>query len=211
MADNLKPPLDGSIDPHANDFGNKENLRLLSRSPHPYHRRTDQLLEPSGSIATTILPTCPQADGVLGQLPPSTDFTKDSTPEADSGSEADDELFVKRLPAPKATLHKGLRGRHELLSETPTPLSTPTNSNYDHDRILSRARARIQGDEDRRKADSVRRSREVKRRTTEVLLIPGLLVWLVFRNPDVKPVVAQSKNGEPRNSSHPRADHMHVR
>lgn len=203
MAHNLKPPLDGAIEAQDDDAKNRERIRLLSRSPHPYHRRTDELLEPSGSIETPIPPSNHQPDheheDVLEQLLPSTNFTKDSTPEADSGSEADDELFVKRLPAPKATLHKGLRGRHELLSETPTPLSTPTTSNYDHDRILSRARARIQGDEDRRKADKVRRTRELKRRLAEVLLIPGLLVWLVFRNPDVKPVVAHSKNGEPQN------------
>lgn len=194
MANNLKPPLGEAYGVRNHDeFKDEETLRLLSRSPHPYHRRNDELLDPSGPVANSI-PTHPTGDVHDPQLP-SPAFTKDSTPELDSGSEADDELYVKRLPAPKAALHKGLRGRHELLSETSTPLLTPTTSTYDHDSILSRAKSKIQREEDRRQIERIRRSRELKRRGTEVLIL-GFLSWLVLRNPEVKPFAAEAKRGE---------------
>lgn len=192
--DKLKPPPLGEASGARTDDDSKDeqNLRLLSRSPHPYHHRNDELLEPSAPFATSI-PT--HKSGVVhGQQLPSPGFTKDSTPETDSGSEADDELYVKRLPAPKAALHKGLRGRQELLSETSTPLLTPITSTYDHDNTLSRARSKIQREEDRRQLQRVRRNRELKRRGTEVLIL-GVLSWLVLRNPEVKPFAAQAKQG----------------
>lgn len=194
MVDKLKPPPLGEASTARTDdnFKDKEDLRLLSRSPHPYHRRNDELLEPSGPLATSI-PT--HKSGVIyKQQLPSPGFAKDSTTEPDSGSEADDELYVKRLPAPKAALHKGLRGRHELLSETPTPLLTPTTSSYDHANTLLRAKSKIQREEDRRQLERVRRSRELKRRGTEVLIL-GVLSWLVLCNPEVKPFAAQAKQG----------------
>lgn len=194
MGDKLRPPpLDEASRARPEDaLKDEENSRLLSRSPHPYHRRNDELLEPSAPFATSI-PTR-KSDVMHKQQPPSTGFTKDSTPEPDSGSEADDELYVKRLPAPKAALHKGLRGRHELLSETSTPLLTPITSSYDHDNTLLRAKSKIQREEDRRQLQRTRRSRELKRRSTEVLIL-GVLSWLVLHNPEVKPFAAQAKQG----------------
>lgn len=201
MVDKLKPPplSEASISGPDDDVKGKENLRLLSRSPHPYHRRNDELLEPSGLLATSIPAIHSAADAEAAtinkqhQSPPS--YTKDSTTEPDSGSEADDELYAKRLPAPKAALHKGLRGRHELLSETSTPLLTPTTSSYDCNNTLFRAKIRIQREEDRRQLEAIRRNRELKRRATEVLIL-GVLSWLVLQNPDVKPFVVASKQGK---------------
>lgn len=191
MANNLKPPLgEANGIPNHDELKHEEGLRLLSRSPHPYHRRNDELLDPSGPLTNSI-PTHP-TDGLHDPQLPSPAFTKDSTPELDSGSEADDELYVKRLPAPKAALHKGLRGRHELLSETSTPLLTPTTSTYDHDGMLSRAKSRIQREEDRRQVERTRRGRELKRRGTEVLILGGLS-WLVLRNPEVRPYATEAK------------------
>ncbi|KAL2887844.1 Dolichol kinase sec59 [Ceratocystis lukuohia] len=44
---------------------------------------------------------------------------------SDSGTEADGEYFLRGLPAPKARLHKGLRGEEEPLSGVSTPLLPP--------------------------------------------------------------------------------------
>ena len=49
-------------------------------------------------------------------------FGRDSVPGSDSGTEADDEHFLKGLPAPRSKLHKGLRGMNEVLSGVSTPL-----------------------------------------------------------------------------------------
>jgi hypothetical protein len=45
--------------------------------------------------------------------------------ESDSGTEADDEHFLKGLPAPKRRPHKGLRGGDRVLSGSPSPLVLP--------------------------------------------------------------------------------------
>ena len=44
---------------------------------------------------------------------------------SDSGTEADDEHFLKGLPAPRLRPHKGLRGVDGALSNTPSPRLSP--------------------------------------------------------------------------------------
>lgn len=74
-----------------------ENLRQLTRSPHPYHR--SRLL---GSRT-------PSEQGDLLQIP--TYYSKSSRTASDSGTEADDEStgILRGLPAPPVRPRKGLR------------------------------------------------------------------------------------------------------
>jgi hypothetical protein len=44
---------------------------------------------------------------------------------SDSGTEADDEHFLKGLPAPRLRPHKGLRGAEFSISSSPSPLASP--------------------------------------------------------------------------------------
>ena len=104
-----------------------DSLRKLSRSPHPYHRRSFELEFASHRIPPRDT-AAPEQDAVQHHKPSTTSyplFSKESSPGSESGTEADDEHFLKGLPAPKVRLHKGLRGRNELLSGTTTPLLSP--------------------------------------------------------------------------------------
>ncbi|KAI7787770.1 cytidylyltransferase [Diaporthe eres] len=189
MSSSLKPPRPEPITVSSNDeLEDQENLRTLSRSPHPYLRHNWELLEPSDSFIprATSIPTHTPGDA-RDQLIPSPAFTKDSTPNTDSGTEADDEIFVKRLPAPRARLHKGLRGRPEPPSGVATPLLTPSFLEGDLD--TTRGKERRAEDEKRHRAENARRRKELTRRATEVLILSGL-GRLVVNNPDVSPVVA---------------------
>lgn len=87
------------------DPGEQDGLRVLNRSPHPYHHQNADLPHPSERLG----------------IPTSQPFSKESTPISESGTEADDEHILKGLPAPKTKLHKGLRHRDGLPSGTTTP------------------------------------------------------------------------------------------
>lgn len=192
MSSSLKPPRPEPITVSPNDeLEDQENLRTLSRSPHPYLRHKWELLEPSDSFIprATSIPTHTPGDA-RDQLIPSPAFTKDSTPNTDSGTEADDEIFVKRLPAPRARLHKGLRGRPEPPSGVATPLLTPSFLEGDLD--TTRGKERRAEDEKRHRAENARRRKELIRRATEVLILSGL-GRLVVTNPDVSPVAASHR------------------
>ncbi|KAI1746313.1 hypothetical protein F4680DRAFT_455478 [Xylaria scruposa] len=145
--------------------------RLLSRSPHPYHRQTQELLEPSSSLA-------------IRQTPPPTD----------SGTEADDEHFLKGLPAPRR-LHKGLRGLNEVSSGTSTPFLAHTPLlDEEGRRFFSGAKKDTSWNEATcSTADKWRRkrAREVVRRSTELLLI-GILSLSVYANAQVRPILQRS-------------------
>src|SRR2546423_12714977 len=73
--------------------------RSLSRSPHPYHRRSASLIAAEANARSIRT-----GDGPLTSTSPSS---------GDSGTEADDERgkgFLKGLPAPPLRARKGLRG-----------------------------------------------------------------------------------------------------
>lgn len=195
MSDNLEPPQASATNSTSNNLiKDKENLKSLSRSPHPYHRQQWELLEPSDRITSraSAIPTH-RLDDVRDQLLPSPSFTKDSTPTTDSGTEADDENFVKRLPAPRARLHKGLRGRPEPPSGLATPLLTPAPVDGDSE-SKGKSNGRIKEDNKRSLAERAKRNKEVIRRGSEVLILSGL-AKLVISNPDVKTVVTSWGNG----------------
>ncbi|KAL2025074.1 hypothetical protein VTK56DRAFT_76 [Thermocarpiscus australiensis] len=173
MPEHLQPPTtlagaDSAEDSH-------DNLRALSRSPHPYHRRNSELLDPSdrfGCRASTARGTVVE-NSSAGLTVPFPSFARDSTPASESGTEADDEHFLKGLPAPKARLHKGLRGKNEPLSGTSTPLLSPA--------VLEGASERNK----RAAPERIRRRKELIRRAAELILLV-CQVGMVASKPDVQ-------------------------
>ncbi|PHH82561.1 hypothetical protein CDD82_5581 [Ophiocordyceps australis] len=140
----------------------------LSRSPHPYHHHSFDLQQPSECIAPNGHCPPPQT----GPLDPSqTAFpalSKESSLASDSGTEADDEHFLKGLPAPRAKLHKGLRGRTETSSGISTPIASPSI-------LQHQAHVAAKQDIDKqRQSDSLRRTRVLLRRITETALVFSL-------------------------------------
>ncbi|KAI1214515.1 uncharacterized protein F4807DRAFT_461 [Annulohypoxylon truncatum] len=158
------------------DPSEHDTLRLLSRSPHPYHHQNSDLLDPSDlsdpfayKYATRHNIDAPSA---LRNTP------REITPSSDSGTEADDEHFLKGLPAPKR-LRKGLRGRNEVLSGTATPIPSPAlleeegrKPSYDLKKETHQCK-RLHSP-----ADRVRRRKEIIRRSAELLIITFLGLML---------------------------------
>jgi hypothetical protein len=111
-----------------------QTLRVLSRSPHPYRRQRAELpharLKPSVTFPTTLSPlrsTQNSADESSGNRHATCrghEFATFSTG-SDSGTEADDEHFLKGLPAPKRRPHKGLIGGEGVPSGASSPLVSP--------------------------------------------------------------------------------------
>lgn len=159
--------------------------RIPSRSPHPYHRQGFELLEPSGRFASRA--------SIAGPFPP---FARESPPASESGTEADDEHFLKGLPAPRARLHKGLRGRSEPPSGTSTPLLSPAVLEEEgRQKHASAERAAPErGLTKRAVLARGRRRKELIRRTTEVLLI-ACQGGMVASSPAVQPFLRLYQQG----------------
>ncbi|KAF7533911.1 hypothetical protein G7054_g6690 [Neopestalotiopsis clavispora] len=174
----------------------RDALRLLSRSPHPYHRQKSELLEPSGSISSsTTARSAPQHNGDGYHIRSRTSYpavSRDTTPTSDSGTEADDEHFLKGLPAPRTKLHKGLRGRNELLSGTSSPFPSPAYLEDETKRtsyITAESKKDLKAEKERQiKAETSKRTKVIIRRITEVLLL-GSLGVVVYTGEQVHPVL----------------------
>ncbi|KAK3308145.1 uncharacterized protein B0T15DRAFT_410422 [Chaetomium strumarium] len=183
MPEHLQPPPPTVTIGPASHEEDHDSLRKLSRSPHPYHRLHSELLEPSGR-----LPRNRPYSSVASSTHSLPSFARESPlPTSESGTDADDEHFLKGLPAPKARLHKGLRGRNEPLSGTSTPALSPGVLEEEGRKTpyLTPGHGRY-GRDKRGAAEGARRRREVLRRVVEVLL----LVWqvaMVASKPDVRP------------------------
>jgi len=168
-----------------------EHLRVLSRSPHPYRRQKSELLEPSETIIHK-----PAVTGARN----STDATAlltptQSTPASDSGTEADDEHVLKGLPAPKARLHKGLRGQNEPISGSSTPLLSPAIVEEESRPAATNGPSRHRPDRIRRsRGERIRRRKEVVRRSAEVLLLASL-AGLVGASEDAQPFATRYRRG----------------
>ncbi|PMD34865.1 hypothetical protein L207DRAFT_638357 [Hyaloscypha variabilis F] len=165
-------------------------LRRLSRSPHPYFRQKFELAHPSEGFPLVAPPTQSQPpptrpedeDEQNGSRPHSRSYRESTN--SDSGTEADDEHFLKGLPAPKLRPHKGLRGVEGSLSSSPSPLLSPAILDEDPAKVrnyLRKASITILDDERVRKvAEKLRQKRrvEVLRRATEgaILVLVGSML-----------------------------------
>jgi hypothetical protein len=158
------------------------NLRALNRSPHPYHiRQFGNLLGVHNGESSSK-----SANGHLSPIP----FSKESTPISDSGTEADDEHFLKGLPAPKVKSHKGLRGRNEVISGSPSPLLSPSvlDDEIDaHVSLLGKPGKSKKRQKRRLLLDALRRNKNLVRRIIEFGLV-GFLGCMVVTNRHVSPI-----------------------
>lgn len=187
MASLLDPnPYDGR-DPHE-----QERVRALSRSPHPYHHEGFELPHAYHRFHNAAPAQSPEAPG---QRSPTSYpfFSKDSSHGSGSGTDADDEHFLKGLPAPRTKLHKGLRGRNELTSGTSTPLPSPSIRKAD-DGQIGGAEYLPAAPRKHREADSLRLRKTLARRATEVGIVVSLGV-VVCSNHQVAPILQAWSRG----------------
>jgi hypothetical protein len=185
----------------------EEAGRRLSRSPHPYHRQQFELTyssercNPTFSSTQSPLRSTQNTDDE-GQEPgrPASAGYRGSN--SDSGTEADDEHFLKGLPAPKLRSHKGLRDGYGSLSTSPSPLLSPAGLGEDSQKLpgylrkVSAALA-VQNKEDASKAlEKIRRKRRVEgvRRLTEAALLV-FVGGILCLNPEVRNLLGLSRRG----------------
>lgn len=185
MPDNDNSNAGGSLAP--DDPDHPDSLRALNRSPHPYHHQSSELPHPSErfSVHNVSIGT----DDGSSQLSPTSypAFSKESSPISDSGTEADDEHFLKGLPAPKARLHKGLRNQNDPISGVNTPMPSQAPLEEDHAKKISQ---KLLANDERAKRtpiDLLRRNRVLVRRATEVGILAAL-GWMVRTNKHVSPL-----------------------
>lgn len=149
-----------------------EGLRLLTRSPHPYHR------------SRLLRSRTPSEQGDL--LQPHTYYSKSSRTPSDSGTEADDEStgILRGLPAPPLRPRKGLRvgGNGVVNFDAWLPTLRPWPSFV---RQIARGSRRsseeeVEGRTDERQKFRYKRRVEVLRRLLEtaLLLSVGAVVLL---------------------------------
>lgn len=187
-------------------------MRRLSRSPHPYHRQQFEL--PYGSErfnnASTNAPSTKSPlrsaqttdDEGPQELRRRSESYKEST-NSDSGTEADDEHFLKGLPAPKLRLHKGLRGADSSPSGTPSPVLSPALLDEDSPRTHGFFRQRIlpsagiDREEAEKAVEKFRRKRRIEmvRRSTEAGIMCFVGAMLCFDS-QVRRVIYMWRRGE---------------
>ncbi|KAJ1328989.1 dolichol kinase [Microdochium nivale] len=169
--------------PDSASHADGEQLRLLSRSPHPYHRYKSELLEPSQAFVAPK--SRPAALRSRSSYPYD---SNDASPSSASGTEADDEHFLKGLPAPKRH-HKGIRGLNEVSSGGTSPAPSPAIIENDaHKFTFSTRRSSSSIHTLQAIAEDPRRRKEVARRLLEVVIL-GCLCLAVQINPDVRQVL----------------------
>ncbi|KAH8664117.1 hypothetical protein BX600DRAFT_550217 [Xylariales sp. PMI_506] len=191
MPEYLSSPQAGALSDADNDAARENDaLRLLSRSPHPYHRQNSELLDPLEAHAT-LRQQFLDDDHIPSRTTTFPALSRDSTPTSDSGTEADDEHFLKGLPAPKIKLHKGLRGKNEVLSGTSTPLLSPAVPDEEGRRYLQKDSKLAK--EYRPEVTNSRRKKEIARRLTELLILLTL-VALAQANDHVRPLWLRWRN-----------------
>ncbi|KAH7032783.1 uncharacterized protein B0I36DRAFT_320030 [Microdochium trichocladiopsis] len=164
-----------------------DQLRILSRSPHPYHRYNSELLEPAQAF--------PASKSRSGTLRPRTGYpyeSHDASLSSASGTEADDEHFLKGLPAPKRH-HKGVRGLNEVSSGTSSPAPSPAIVKDDVQKfVFSSRRGTPKGHAQQAATVDTRRRKEVARRFLEIVILGGLCL-AVQSNTQVRRVLRSWK------------------
>lgn len=176
------------------DAEQHDALRALNRSPHPYHHQSSELPHSSERFTTHDVSRGSGNDGAHLSPTRLPAFSKESSPGSESGTEADDEHFLKGLPAPKTKLHKGLRDYDEPTSGFTTPAPSPAALDDDHIQAISqRLRPKV-GQRKKRWLDVLRRNRALVRRLTEVGLV-GSLGFMVVTSSHVSPLFRVWRKG----------------
>lgn len=165
----------------------KDALRALSRSPHPYHRHNPELRRAKHNLSSASSrdhSPCPTSSSesypIDGLTPHSEDRYRHST-DSDSGTEADDEHFLLGLPAPRSRPRKGVRGLERSSSTSPSPALSVVDlqqSARQQDHISDTLKT-LQNEGDQRAQESrdrfrATRKKEVLRRVLEIVLLLGL-------------------------------------
>ncbi|KAJ4024249.1 dolichol kinase [Fusarium irregulare] len=178
MTEHLNPNPFNALDPEEQD-----TIQARSRTPHPYHHQSIDLphLQDRFSLRNRQAQAAKTGDDANHETSPTTwpPFLKDSPHTSDSGSEADDEHYLRGLPAPRSNLHKGLRGINEPLSGSSSPLPSPPLPDDRTARILEKKPVPAETPETQRLIEALkRRRRVVVRRATEasIVLSLGLMV-----------------------------------
>ncbi|KAG6243295.1 hypothetical protein E4U23_006586 [Claviceps purpurea] len=175
-------PLSMPPDPEQQDA-----LRNRDRTPHPYHRHSAQLPHSSEHVPNNI--SVAASRHVTHLSPPTrASFSHESTAGSESGTEADDEHFLRGLPAPKVKLHKGLRGSNEPISGVSTPIPSPAFSEFDHVQNLTSKMApseRLLGE---LALDVLRRNRNLVRRAAETAIV-AFLGYVAVTSTQASPIV----------------------
>ncbi|KAI9046788.1 hypothetical protein LZ554_009523 [Drepanopeziza brunnea f. sp. 'monogermtubi'] len=171
----------------------EDAARRLSRTPNPYHRQQSELaygserinnanananIPPKHSLLRSTQTT--DDEDLLAPRVPSRVY-RDPT-NSDSGTEADDEHFLKGLPAPKARPHKGLRGGDGNPSGSPSPILSPAileeNTFKSHGYIQQQSKLFVNTDMDEATQAARRLGRkrkiEVVRRSAEAAILCSL-------------------------------------
>lgn len=172
----------------------QDALRELNRSPHPYHHQSSELPHASEPLNPGNVSPRPDDDAAPSSPTAFPAFSKESTPGSESGTEADDEHFLKGLPAPRTKLHKGLRDHDEPISGLTTPVPSPATLEEDHIQSISQ---RLSSKEDRTKEwplDVLRRNKVLVRRATEVAIVASL-GYIVVTSSHVSPLLRTWRRG----------------
>jgi hypothetical protein len=206
MTEQLHPSTRSNSNP---ETPQDDALRLLSRSPHPYHHQHAQLPHPSERLRADI-PITPlplrsvRSAGDEGHRGAHRVYLRGvgsgHSTESDSGTEADDEHFLKGLPAPKWRPHKGLRGSDGHTSRTPSPLLSPailneSEKSLGYQKKGSRVSKLVNGDtlvtaEKFRQ----RRGAEIRRRVIESVLLVTVGV-IVVSNDNIRETLQNWRRG----------------
>lgn len=211
MPGHLKPDLAPNSagpgpGPETDEVG---QLRSLNRSPHPYHHRNRDLAHAAHRLSVCqSTSSTPETDTTTASKSDETDelrssfpsFAKESpTPASDSGTEADDEHYLKGLPAPKVRQHKGLRGRNEALSGASSSTYSPSPQEYEAGPSPPRGKGRGDERHDPRRSfwerHNYRRSKELMRRMLEFAIIATLFAFL-RSNHTIRSLVTEWTAGE---------------
>ncbi|KAG8407343.1 dolichol kinase [Metarhizium acridum] len=189
MSQNFNSASLAPFDPEQHDA-----LRALNRSPHPYHHQSSELPHPSERFATHDVSRGGGNDGTRPSPTSLLAFLKESSPGSDSGTEADDEHFLKGLPAPKSKLHKGLRDYDEPTSGFATPAPSPAALDDDNIQAIAQKLRPKVGQRKKRWLDVLRRNRALVRRLTEVSIV-ALLGLMVMTSSHVSPLFRVWRKG----------------
>lgn len=182
----------------------EDATRLLTRSPHPYHRQYFELPYASdrfNAAATSTQSPLRSAQNTDDEAQDSARSWSDryrGSGNSDSGTEADDEHFLKGLPAPRPRPHKGLRVADGVLSGSASPSLSPVvlEEYKTQGARFTGAPLQVNGVESSQAMDRLRvkRKTEVVRRVMETALL-SFVGGILFLNPRIRVLLWMWRKG----------------